>query len=221
MQPRVGVPRYSGPGPWTLALFELRSAIGRVFQREPPEVGTPRLLNLGCGDTYLDGWVNADFFSLLHFWRRPRSHWSLDLRYPFRCPPDHWDGILTEHVIEHFHPHEAAHVIREMFRTLRPGGLVRVIVPSLPKWIAAYQGASSAVEFARFRGAEVIWSLAQDHGHRSVWDLPLLSGLLEEAGFVDVREVRYLQGTDPRLLRDTEDRDWNSLYVEARKPPRG
>ena len=69
-------------------LFELKSFVGRLFfgRDAPIKVDEINLLNLGCGDTHIDGWVNADFFSGMNPFRNTRrADWMLDLRFPLRC----------------------------------------------------------------------------------------------------------------------------------------
>ena len=66
-------------------------------------------------------------------------------------------------------------------------------------------------------GCEAIRSLTQNWIHLSVWDSKLLSRFLQEAGFMNVQEVRFREGTDSKLLKDSEDRRWESLYMELKK----
>lgn len=93
----------------------------------------PRRLNLGCGNDYREGWVNADI--------------STDIRtdaivnvfappYPFA--DNEFDHVLVSHILEHV-PHvlpgtDGAKnglilVIEEIWRILKPGGTVEVRVP--------------------------------------------------------------------------------------------
>jgi hypothetical protein len=68
-------------------------------------------------------------------------------------------------------------------------------------------------------GAIAISSLTQQWGHVSTWDKHLLIDILAEIGFVNVSQVDFQQGSDKSLLRDYQGRKWESLYVEAQKPP--
>jgi len=38
---------------------------------------------------------------------------------------------------------------------------------------------------------------------------------LMEVGFKSAKKTAYLEGSDKRLLRDSKDRQWESVYVEA------
>lgn len=208
------------PGLRAALRFEVVSFLGRaLLRRPPPDVGSPRLLNLGCGSARLDGWVNADFYAL-RFWMLPRNYWALDLRHPLRCPANYWDGVLCEHTLEHLDPSSALRLLKEIHRTLRPGSWVRLVVPDLGKYLAACNGQLPAAQFDQWSTApEMIWNLTQNYGHRSTWDGPQLVSALGAAGFINCRETRFRNGTDARLLRDLESRAWESVYAEGRKPP--
>lgn len=214
-----------------LAMRQIQdAAINRFYRRRPP-TGS-RLLNLGCGDCLYDGWVNADRFRA-GYWMlkaggviRGASRWPdwfLDAATPWRCSDDYWDGIYTEHMLEHLSYPAAVKVLREMRRTLRPGRWARIIVPNLKLYVAFYNGDRSNSEFSEqfVHGAQAISFLTQHFGHISTWDGALLTTVLSELGYVNVREVEFGVGTDPALIRDSEGRRWESVYVEAQKPPQG
>ena len=193
----------------------------RLLRRPPPRGAGPQLLNLGCGPHIFPGWVNADDYSIKRRLREPRfrPNWSLDITRPWRCPADHWDGVFTEHVIEHLSYSEALRAFGECLRTLKPGGWLRVSVPDLGKYVEFYGGGRPHSDFDRLpHPAVAISFLTQMHLHRSAWDADLLIRVLGELGFANVRQVGFGLGTDARLLRDDPDKAGETLYVEARKP---
>jgi len=198
----------------------MMSFVGRLFfPRKPPVISADcRLLNLGCGDSFIEGWINADFFTV-RFWKFSKSLWMLDMRYPLRCESNYWDGIFTEHAVEHLYPTEARFLFRELFRTLKKGCWLRISIPDLRKHIDYYLGRPVDEKFKRWPGgAEALRSLTQNWGHRSVWDERLLDLFLQRAGFINVKKVGFREGTDKKLLMDKEERKWESLYMEAQKP---
>ena len=202
------------------ARFELTSWIGRtLYWRYPPEFPTrDRMLNLGAGEKLLDGFVNANFYSIRSMFRS-RSNWMMDLRFPIHCKGEYWDGVFMEHTLEHLYPDHAQALLLEVFRILKPGAWVRIIVPDLQKYIQNYCGESVHPLFKRWVfPAEAIHSLTQKYFHCSVWDVALLSDGLQRAGFSKISESSFRKGSDTRLLQDSEDRQWESLYVEAQKP---
>lgn len=81
-----------------------------------------KLLNLGCGTDIKKGWVNLDCVEL------PGVDVCHDLeKFPYPFPNDYFDLILARHVLEHLDRFVDA--IRELHRILKPGGVLRVIVP--------------------------------------------------------------------------------------------
>lgn len=201
------------------AIFELKSMLGRLlFSKKPKIKVNNKYLHLGSGQNRYDGWVNADFFIFKPTFIIKRPDWMLDLRYPLNCDDNTWDGVFTEHTLEHLYPNEADALLRELYRTMKPGAWIRISVPDLAKYVRYYLGDIVDDEFLEWStGCEAIRSLTQDWGHHSVWDPKLLMRVLADAGFGDTNEVSFRVGSDPMLNKDSEDRRWESLYVEARK----
>ena len=210
-------------------MSRLRTWYGRAFfSFPPPERGEgKRLLNLGCGKKPLEGFVNADYFVApnLNAWRK-RPQWMLDLRYPLNCDNDYWDGIFTEHVLEHVTFRDAKNLLKEIRRTLKKGGVLRIIVPDLQQIVIAYlehkktgkipDAISSIVSNRNSNSAaDIVDNLVYDWGHQSIWDSERLISVLKEVGFSQVQEVSFRVGRDARLLQDQKSREPGSLYVEA------
>lgn len=79
-------------------------------------------LNLGCGDDYLEGFVNVDAYA---------EH-KVDARYDVIQLPyedNSIDEIRVFHVIEHFHYHDGQKALNEWFRVLKPGGRLHLETP--------------------------------------------------------------------------------------------
>ncbi|HUI20870.1 MAG TPA: hypothetical protein VLZ74_07470 [Methylocella sp.] len=209
------------PRAWKVAFHSIDGALSARLLTRPVPAATrrPRLLNLGCGPVRYPGWVNADFFTfgwiILGSFQPPE--WVMDATKPWKCPPDYWDGIFTEHVLEHLSYKDAIFAIGECYRTLRPGAWLRISVPDIDKFISSeslksrYYRRPVAVSFAT--------SFATQHfEHRSVWDASLMMEVAAECGFTNVRETEFGCGSDERLIKDQEARRDESFYVEAQKP---
>jgi len=204
-----------------LIRFEVKSFLGRLFLNSYPPIidSENNFLHLGCGDIYFESWVNADFFRFKFTKNTKRIEWMLDLRYPLKCQSNYWDGVFTEHTLEHLYPNHAVNCLKEILRTLKPKCWVRISVPDLRKYVNFYQGIEVGDHFKKWStGAEAIRSLTQDFGHLSVWDSELLEVTLKEIGFINIRQVDFFKATDKRLLKEAEARRWESLYMEAQKP---
>ncbi|HTY94071.1 MAG TPA: methyltransferase domain-containing protein, partial [Steroidobacteraceae bacterium] len=166
------------------------------------------------------GWVNADDYAPKRRLREStfRPNWTLDITRAWRCPDDYWDGIFTEHVIEHLSYSEAANVLRECFRTLKPGAWLRVSVPDIRRFVL-HDGShpiSPGAPALPFQALAISFA-TQMHFHRSTWDAELLVRVLSDVGFSNVRPVAYQAGTDSRLIKDDHDKANESVYVEAQK----
>ncbi len=91
-----------------------------------------RLLNLGCGRRYHRDWINVDFRST------GPGVLAIDLggRLPFG--DDEFDSVYHSHLLEHLPKRKAPLFLKECFRILKPGGILRVVVPDLEKICRLY-----------------------------------------------------------------------------------
>jgi hypothetical protein len=135
--------------------------------------------------------------------------WMLDSSKTWKCPDSYWDGIFTEHTLEHLDYLQVFNCLKECFRTLKTGAYLRIVLPG-------YQAALSNDSYPY--PALAVGYLTQTHGHTSVWDADLLCALLSEIGFSDAKECSFRQGSDPKLFLDLPERKSDSFYVEARRP---
>jgi predicted SAM-dependent methyltransferase len=92
-----------------------------------------RLLNLGCGTRYHRDWVNVDSWST-----GPEvvPYNLLGGSLPFRS--NTFDVVYHSHLLEHFPKRYAPILLQECFRVMRPGGIIRVVVPNLEQIAQLY-----------------------------------------------------------------------------------
>ncbi|HEX3790502.1 MAG TPA: methyltransferase domain-containing protein, partial [Pseudonocardiaceae bacterium] len=79
-------------------------------------------ISLGCGDDSYGGWIGLDLGG-------PPSVYPVDLREPLPLPTRSADGVIAEHVLEHFSPEQITALLMECHRILKPGGRIRVSCP--------------------------------------------------------------------------------------------
>ena len=113
------------------------------------------LINLGSSARVAPGWNNVDFSWLIRFARRPRLSGLLhrtgllstfryqriqkldrhailwDLRKGIPFANGTFDCVYHSHVLEHIDRGNALPFLQECFRVLKPGGILRVVVPDL------------------------------------------------------------------------------------------
>lgn len=116
-------------------------------------------INLGCGPSGKDDWINLDWGilaflhkypfiekALLKFNLFPKGYnvkWPGNLRFhdcrkrlPFNS--DSVDYIYTSHFLEHLKKFEAERLLEECFRILKKNGVLRVVVPDLELILKRY-----------------------------------------------------------------------------------
>ena len=91
-----------------------------------------RYLNLGCGSNYSEEWTNLDMVSNSQF---VKSH-NLLKGIPYQNAEFH--VVYHSHVLEHFSKDDGVNFMSECFRVLKPGGIIRVVVPDLENMVKEY-----------------------------------------------------------------------------------
>ena len=94
-----------------------------VKQKDPMKL-KPLKLNVGCGEMYLEGFVNID----LH---NPKADITANVISLPMFADNTVDEIYSSHVIEHFHFHDGLLAMKEWHRILRPGGKLYIEAPEL------------------------------------------------------------------------------------------
>jgi ubiquinone/menaquinone biosynthesis C-methylase UbiE len=69
-----------------------------------------------------------------------------NLTKPFPWTAGSVDVVYTSHTLEHFTREEGQFIIAESFRVLKPGGLIRIIVPDLREIINRYVNQALAAD---------------------------------------------------------------------------
>ena len=138
-------------------------------------------------------------------------------------------AVFSEHFLEHL-PFETVRstILPEIRRILEPGGKVRIGVPNgeyfVDQYIAHRSHNCDPVFAEHLEGKTpmtMLNEIAHGFGHYFVYDFQTLSGLLEEAGLVDVRRRAPFE-TDAEQFKGKDRVDaWRNrmtLYVEAAAP---
>jgi len=176
--------------------------------------GAELRLHLGCGDTYHPGWVNLDLYLRGH---RRDLVWDLRRGLPF--PDASVACIVSEHLFEHLPLDAGLALARECHRALAVGGVLRIGVPDLERYVRSYAGGDPLLDELRpgrpSRGIAFA-ELFVFYGHRAAYDAETLAVLLRAAGFATVERSAPGQGRI-QPSPDSPRRAAETLYVEAVK----
>lgn len=188
-----------------------------------------QFIHMFCGPIHLNSteawkWTNVDH-ELSH-----RPDVVLDaLKMSEHFGENFADAIWACHGLEHLsHTQEKQDTLtflKVAKHTLKPGGIIRIAVPDLFKAAISYTSGSDMTflygkEHKGFffydRPAERFTYFMRAWDHTVVFDFPLLKEMLQDAGFVKIREC---SPNDSEIDGFSHDRFISeSLYVEARKP---
>jgi predicted SAM-dependent methyltransferase len=137
-------------------------------------------LHLGCGQRHIPGFVHVDL--------SPAPH--VDVVGPVeRLPFDDASASLVyaSHVLEHFGRSEYKMVLKEWFRVLAPGGVLRLAVPDFAACAALYYESGLTDRISGLVGLLVGGQRDTNDFHKMVFDEASLRLDLLDTGFATVR----------------------------------
>ena len=211
--------------------FDAVTAWGQ-FRQKPYKRKEFDYLQVGSGKNLLPGFLNTD-----HFISR-LVPLGLDIRYPLPFDNERWTGIYAHHIVEHVRYSKAVDFFKEVYRTLKPGGIFRVVVPDAEAVLRLYTipeserlkrlydilpiGHRDEIEPKTALGM-INWvfycgDLAHA-AHFCAWDFETMQLVLRDAGFSNVIRVEFGVSRDPKMTGIDKPLHWapHSLYVEAVK----
>ena len=172
-------------------------------------------LHLGSGFNYLDGWINIDINSniktdLLH-----------DLRKPLPYPDYSIDLIFNEHFIEHISYDEAFIFLKECYRVLKLGGILRISTPNLDWLLEVYRQNKldeyKDVGWIPSSRCRLMNEGMRSWGHEFLYNTTELYNILDKSFFSKIIEVpwrvsQYIE------LNNLENRPYHKeIIIEATK----
>jgi predicted SAM-dependent methyltransferase len=169
-----------------------------------------RKLHIGCGNNYLDGWLNSDYL--------PESMeiLFLDATAPFPFNNDEFDYIFSEHMIEHVSYQSGYQMLCECLRVLKPKGKLRISTPDLAFLIDLYKSEKSELQIAFIKHSTDLHDLQKKYapyyedtfvinnyfrawGHQFIYDEKALSYLFNEIGFINIARFSVCESRDEAL----------------------
>lgn len=176
-------------------------------------------LNVGSNDVIFDGWINYDLYehkgAIMH-----------DARTPFPHPDNSVDFIFSEHFIEHLNETEVLVFLKECYRLLKPGGVIRTSTFSIDeimencvndeKWeiynkklLGGRYSHHPRVRFFNF-------AVYEGGGHKYMFNNDELIRFLKEVGFTMFNQPKRTESIYPEL-QNLEWRENSVCIVEAIK----
>lgn len=106
---------------------------------------------------------------------------------PARFPDASTDIVFSEMMVEHITPRQTWSFLEECHRILKPGGLIRIVIPDFsltwrlqdPDWMRVNQGVTRNDGTLREQMKSILFS----HHHQGLWNAQLLRDVLEAIGF--------------------------------------
>lgn len=166
-----------------------------------------RKLQIGAGTNNLPGWLNTDIEPI-------QGQAFLDASKSFPIPDGALNYIYAEQIIEHLSFKDGGVMLRESYRTLAPGGKLRLATPDLGRLIALFDDDRTEQEdrFVEAQLKMVRLTIAQPErplfilntyfhawGHEFIYDQRTLRSALESAGFRSIRFVNHGESDDADL----------------------
>jgi predicted SAM-dependent methyltransferase len=218
-------------------------------------LSTNTRVNIGCGQTPTAGWRNFDnslsvqlakwpriarllnFLGLLErtnfdFIKFAQSH-KIEFADAARTLPldsGAVDVVYSCHMLEHLDRQEASRFLKEVLRILRPGGILRLAVPDIRRYVETYNSTGDADGFIASThmcqprpqaiSTRIKLFVSGPRHHNWMYDGKSLSALLLREGFANPIIIPAGSTTiiDSSGL-DLRERWDESVYVETIKPP--
>ena len=177
-------------------------------------------LYVGCGDTRMEGWINIDIESNL------KPDLIHDASKPFPYQNNSIDFIHSEHFIEHMTVEQGLAFLKEAYRILKPGGVLRTATFDMsiflkchaqdnPNWKKDSGLEDVGLGFIKTR-IESLNINMRWWGHQYVYDVEELDRRLRESGFNNIISCEYRQSAYSELI-NMENRKQSNLILEAIK----
>jgi predicted SAM-dependent methyltransferase len=190
-----------------------------------------RALHLGASARILDGWLNSDLEPA------SKNHVFIDATKPFPLSDSSLDFVFSEHFIEHIEQHDGERCMKEIYRCLKPGGVMRVATPNLIKYIHLFRENLTSRESdhllsfqEKFHLSRISPCIALNHliynwGHRFLYDDFELIKLMHSAGFTEIQRASVGKSLHTQLenieqhakFYGDEMNDFETMVFEATK----
>jgi predicted SAM-dependent methyltransferase len=183
-------------------------------------------LQIGCGYNFLNGWLNADIIS-------GDIYLNATKIMPFKDKT--FDFIFCEHFIEHISIDNSLKFLKECYRILKKGGIIRITTPDLEKLIKLYFDTNEFVKReelmrviygkeASLSPCELFNNYMHHWRHKFIYDKNFLASILMKTGFTNLTFCENKKSNHEALVNleiHYEDYAWlnpaETFIIEAEK----
>jgi predicted SAM-dependent methyltransferase len=155
-------------------------------------------LHVGCGEKYIPGFIHIDLRKFPHV-DHVASADKLDM-----FKDNSVDLIYSCCMLEHFKRYETEDVLKEWYRVLKPGGILRLSVPDFEKLVEVYL---KYHDLKLVLGPLVGRQNYPENTHYNVFDFATISEILKKVGFKKI--YRY----DWRKTIHKDYDDYSQAYI--------
>lgn len=163
-------------------------------------------LQIGFGNNSLPGWLNTGISYM-----ESKHGAYMDAGQPFPFPDASFNYVYSEHLFEHLTYQQAQNMLKESYRVLKPGGVIRIATPDLRFLLGLYQDPEKPLhkEYIAYTAkngglpSTAVYVINRFHtawGHQIIYDKETLSQALQQAGFKDICSCEVGESTHNALI---------------------
>lgn len=145
-------------------------------------------LNLGCWHREIPGWIHVDLCDM------PHIDFKTNINDLSMFEDNSVDLIYSSHSFEYFDVKEAPDVLKEWYRVLKPGGILRLAVPDFDSLINLYTstGDINKILGPLFGRMEIETKSSKTMlFHKTTYTLRSMKDLLESNGFSNIHRYDW------------------------------
>ncbi|MGB5962078.1 MAG: methyltransferase domain-containing protein [Coleofasciculaceae cyanobacterium] len=183
------------------------SVVTRNYIHKWERTADYRILNLGGGSNCIEGCLTVDI--------DPRADAYVDITKNLPFTDSSVDAIFCEEVLEHVDLQLGRQLLRECWRLLKPGGILRLTTPDL-NWFASRVSQS-------ITACDEINAIFYEHNHHYLYTRKALHFYCQQAGFINLKTSTYRESESSLGYLDSHADRFDHLpemsqYLEAQKP---
>lgn len=147
-------------------------------------------MNYGCGNNIVDGWLNADLY--INTKQLP-NYLKLNVTDQQPFADSSFQFAFAEDMVEHIDQPGSMIFLTEVYRVLKPGGVLRLSSPSLEGVLAKHCTPPGTAIFTGIVEAGTMW----EHVH--FFAEPELRIIAEQIGFTSINVVPFGESAYRRI----------------------